>query len=305
MSDTSDELRVRRNVPALQRLNLLWKICGDISRRISPAPHRPEPLTWRDDRVTAAWLGHATVLVNFLGVRIVADPVFFARCGISLGPTTIGPKRYIACALAPEELPPIDLVLLTHAHMDHLDLPSLRALPREAVAVTARATADIFKGLGFREVIELGWDETRDIQTARGSVSVSAFRLRHWGARMQHDDYRTYNAYVLERLGKRLCHMGDTAHTAAQVLGSRGTIDLLFAPIGAYHPWIHAHCNPEEAVAMANEARARFIAPIHHRTFKLSWEPMEEPIARFRAALAHEPHRVVLPDIGSTFVLPD
>jgi L-ascorbate metabolism protein UlaG (beta-lactamase superfamily) len=276
----------------------------DMGRAVLPAPHRPEPRTWPENRVTAAWLGHASVLINFFGVTVLADPVFFSRCGLRFPPVTLGPKRYVACALRPDELPPVDLVLLTHAHFDHLDLRSLRALPRSAVVVTARNTADIIRGIRFREVVELDWNESREIETARGRITVAASQLRHWGARMQHDDFRHYNAYVLERGGKRLCHMGDTAHTSAHRLGARGPIDLICAPIGAYQPWIRAHCTPEEAVAMADEAGARFVMPIHHQTFKLSWEPMDEPIARFQAALNSAPERIALKEIGGTFVLP-
>ena len=276
----------------------------DLWRPVRAAPHRPRPETWRAEDVTAAWLGHATVLVNFLGVTILTDPALFTRCGIGFGPFLLGPKRYVACALRPEELPPIDIVLLSHAHMDHLDLRSLRHLSPEAVVVTASATADIFRRIPFREVVELDWNQTREIHTARGSVTVAAFRLRHWGARMQRDDHRHYNAYVLERGEKRLCHMGDTARTDARSLGSRGPIDLLFAPIGAYYPWVNSHSSPEQTVAMADEARARTILPIHHQTFKLSWEPMQEPIARFRAALQAEPSRIALTEIGETFILP-
>jgi len=276
----------------------------DCRRSVLPAPHHPEPKAWPDDRVTAAWLGHATVLVNFYGVNILTDPVFFARCGIRLPFGSLGPKRYIACALRPSELPRIDLVLLSHAHFDHLDLRSLRALPREAVVVTATRTADIFRSLRFREVIELGWDESREVETARGKITLAAFELRHWGARMQYDDFRHYNAYVFERNGKRLGHLGDTARTPAHHIGSRGPIDLLFVPIGAYQPWIHAHCTPEEGVVMADEAGAHHLMPIHHQTFKLSWEPMEEPIQRFTAALRDAPERIALKEIGETFVLP-
>jgi L-ascorbate metabolism protein UlaG (beta-lactamase superfamily) len=276
----------------------------DSARPVPAAPHHPRPLTWRDDRVTTAWLGHATVLINFFGVNILTDPVLFARCGIRVPPLTIGPKRYIASALEPKELPRIDLVLLSHAHFDHLDLRSLRALPREAVVVTARRTADIFGRIRFREVIELDWNECRKIETAAGVVTVAAFQLRHWGARMQYDHFRGYNSYIFERGGRRLGHLGDSARMAAHRLGSRGPIDLLSVPIGAYQPWIHAHCTPEEAIAMADEARARFLMPIHHQTFKLSWEPMKEPIERFTAALREEPERIALTEIGQTFELP-
>jgi L-ascorbate metabolism protein UlaG (beta-lactamase superfamily) len=276
----------------------------DSQRAVLPAPYRPQPETWRDDAITASWLGHATVLINFRGVHILTDPVLFARCGIRVPPVTIGPKRYIACALKPEELPRIDLVLLSHAHFDHLDLRSLREVSPDAVVVTARRTADIFRRIRFREVIELDWGECREIETARGGVTVSAFQLRHWGARMQYDDYRGYNSYIFERGGKRLGHMGDSARMSAHDLASRGPIDLLCVPIGAYQPWIHAHCTPEEAVAMGDEAQARYLMPIHHQTFKLSWEPMDEPIQRFTKALQNAPQRAALTEVGQTFQLP-
>lgn len=277
---------------------------GDCRRTITPAPLHPHPQQWPNDRVTAAWLGHATVLVNFYGVNILTDPVFFDRCGIRVPPLTVGPKRYVACALKPAELPRIDLVLLSHAHFDHLDLRSLRKVNRDALVVTAAHTADIFRRIRFREVIELDWDQERTVETAHGSITLAAFHLRHWGARMQYDDYRRYNAYLLERGGKRLGYLGDTARTSTHHLASRGPIDLLFVPIGAYHPWIHAHCTPEEAVEMGDEAGARYLMPIHHQTFMLSWEPMEEPVQRFTAALHNAPERVALTQVGQTFELP-
>ncbi len=285
--------------------SFLRTLVGDYRRPIEPAPHRPDPATWSSDQITAAWLGHATVLINFYGLHILTDPVFFARVGLRLGPLTIGPKRYIECALPPRDLPRIDLVLLSHGHMDHLDLRSLRRVPRDCTVIAARHTADIFKWLRFRNVHELGWGEEREIHSDFGGLHVAAFQLRHWGARMQWDTHRTYNAYVLERNGRRLCFTGDTARTAAHALGSRGQIDLMMVPIGAYHPWIANHCTPEEAVEMADEAGARFVMPIHHETFKLSWEPLDEPITRFRAKLSDSPERIALTQIGQTFVLPE
>jgi len=189
----------------------------------------------------------------------------------------------------------------------HLVRIELKTAPALLVSVAHRASvrAQVFHdGLRFREVIELGWDESREVETARGKITLAAFELRHWGARMQYDDFRHYNAYVFERNGKRLGHLGDTARTPAHHIGSRGPIDLLFVPIGAYQPWIHAHCTPEEGVVMADEAGAHHLMPIHHQTFKLSWEPMEEPIQRFTAALRDAPERIALKEIGETFVLP-
>ncbi len=282
---------------------LIKNMIADAQRSVAPAPHHPEPAQWKEDQVTAAWLGHATVLINFFGVVILTDPVFFERIGLRFGPITLGPKRYIACALKPEELPQIDLILLSHAHMDHLDLASLKALDRKTTVVAARHTADIFARMRFREVHEMGWNEERKIVTPHGDVTIAAFKLKHWGARMQWDPHRQYNAYILERGGKRLCFTGDSARTPAHILGSRGPIDLIIVPISAYYPWIANHCTPEEAIEMADEAEAQYVMPVHHETFKLSWEPMDEPIRRFVAAMDGRKDRVALREIGETFVL--
>ncbi len=281
-------------------------MCADCTRGVAPAPHKPDPAAWGDGGLTAAWLGHATVLINFYGVNILTDPVFGARVGLRVPPFTLGPKRHVAPALKINELPRIDLVLLTHAHMDHFDLPSLRRIPGAPAVVTAKNTEDLLAGMRFGKIHELHWGETVEIATPRGAVNVSAFEVRHWGARMQHDTHRSYNGYVVSRNGRRVCVTGDTALTPLFArLRDGGPIDLMLAPIGAYQPWIANHCTPEQAVEMANDAGAKYIMPIHHQTFKLSWEPMEEPIARFQQALAAEPQRIALTQIGQTFTLPD
>lgn len=242
--------------------------------------------------------------MNFHGLWILIDPVFFPRVGIQLGPLTLGPKRYIACALRPRDLPKLDLLFLSHAHMDHLDPRSLRKLPRDCTVITPEGTGDLLRKFRFREVHELGWEETRELAPRGQRLTITAQKLRHWGARHPWDHDRGYNAYILEREERRICFAGDTAMTDARHLGARGQIDLMTVPISAYDPWITHHCTPEEAVAMADEAGARYLLPIHHETFKLSAEPLEEPILRFRLALAQQPERLALTQVGETFVLP-
>jgi L-ascorbate metabolism protein UlaG (beta-lactamase superfamily) len=271
-------------------------------RTIPAAPDKPDPRHWRDDELTLSWLGHATVLVNFYGVWILTDPALRARIGVRVGPLTFGPKRYVAPALRTSELPPLDFILLTHAHMDHLDIGTLRRLGRDVTVVTAAGTADLLTPMRFRGVVEMGWGESRQFNTPDGDLSIEAFKVRHWGARMRHDVHRGFNGYVLERHGRRICIAGDTARTSFTNVGRKRT-DVMVVPIGAYNPWIASHCTPEQAVEMANEARAQFVVPIHHQTFRLSWEPIDEPIQRFRRALPGA--RVALTRVGETFVLPD
>src|SRR5215831_7890049 len=112
-------------------------------RGIRPAPHTPSPGSWTDDQITIAWLGHATVLINFYGVRVLTDPVLFPRIGIDAWLATFGPLRLTSCALTPSQLPEIDLVLVSHAHFDHLDTRTLGSLRGRPAAVTAWAISDL------------------------------------------------------------------------------------------------------------------------------------------------------------------
>jgi L-ascorbate metabolism protein UlaG (beta-lactamase superfamily) len=272
---------------------------------MAPAFAKPEPWKWDDARVTAAWMGHATVLINFFGIKVLTDPVIFPRIGIRLPGFTIGPKRLTAPALEFHELPRIDIVLLSHAHFDHFDLRTLHCFDENTSVITAPETRDLLRWTRLRHITKLRWGETKPLKTASGDISISAFPVKHWGARKQRDTHRGYNGYLLERNGRRILFAGDTALTNSFAdLRKHGPIDLAIMSIGAYNPWIRSHCTPEQAIEMANAAGAQFIMPVHHQTFPLSFEPLREPIERFEAALKQAPERIALREIGETFVLP-
>ncbi|MBA3832762.1 MAG: MBL fold metallo-hydrolase [Chthoniobacterales bacterium] len=278
----------------------------ELRRPIAPAAARPRPNEWPNDRLIAAWLGHSTVLLNFYGVTILTDPVLFPRIGIRLPFSTIGPKRLTKPALTVRELPPIDLILLSHAHFDHLDTRTLHRFGRRTQVMTASRTSDLLRWMRMRDVTEMAWGEKRTVEAPRGDLVVRAFRVRHWGARLRYDNYRGYNGYVIEREGRRIVFAGDTALTNDfETLRDGRPFDLAIIGIGAYQPWIHSHCTPEQAIAMADAAGARHIMPVHHQTFKLSFEPFREPIERFTGALQNESERIALREIGETFVLPE
>jgi L-ascorbate metabolism protein UlaG (beta-lactamase superfamily) len=300
---TLQSRRVRRWLGHLWRE---WTI--ESWRPISPAFAKPEPLKWNDAELTAAWIGHATVLINFFGINILTDPVLFPRIGIRLPGFTIGPKRLTAPALEFHELPKIDVVLLSHAHFDHFDLRTLRRFDETTCVITAPNTADLLRWTRLRDVTELRWGEEKSLNTSAGAVTISAFQVKHWGARKQRDAHRGYNGYVMEsrsRGRRRLLFGGDTAMTNTFAeLSQHGPVDLAIMSIGAYNPWIQSHCTPEQAIEMANAADARFVMPVHHQTFRLSFEPFREPIERFQAALSSTPERIALREIGQTFVLP-
>jgi L-ascorbate metabolism protein UlaG (beta-lactamase superfamily) len=285
---------------------LVRRQIADATRAVLPSPAKPSPAAWSDNAVTVSWVGHATVLINFYGLNILTDPIFAERCGVSLGITTAGPKRFVAPALSLAELPRLDLVLLSHAHMDHLDLPTINRVARGVPIITAKATTDLLADTKAKQITELAWDETSTLRTERGELQVEAFEVKHWGKRWPREKIqRGYNGYILRREGRTILFGGDTADTPLfRKLRSRGPFDVALMPIGAYQPWIHAHCTPEQAVNMANDAGARYVVPIHHQTFQLSEEPMGEPIERVQAALQREPERLALQKIGETFVCP-
>ena len=273
-------------------------------RSVPLAPHKPAPAAWSDNAVSLAWLGHATVLINFYGVRIITDPVLFSRIGVDVGVGSLGPLRLVQCALTPEELPELDLVLVSHAHFDHLDTPSLAAVRGRPAAVMAASTSDLLPRRYYSSVSELRWNESTRVATPRGDVDVRAIEVKHWGARIQRDTHRGYTGFVVEREGKRLLIGGDTASTTAFRDHRRfGPFEAAIMPIGAYDPWIRNHCTPEQAVTMADAARARLFVPVHHQSFQLSREPVREPIERAQAALAAEHGRLAVHDIGQSIRL--
>ena len=267
--------------------------------RSLPAPFTPLPHHWPDTGLHAAWIGHSTVLLKIDGVTILTDPVFSARAGVRLGPVTVGLKRMVAPALELRALPPIDVIVLSHAHMDHFDLPSLRQLSnRRTTVITAPRTADLLCRRRYAGVRELGWGQG----THAGPLEIRAIQVRHWGARMRRDTYRGYNGYTIEAGRYRLLFGGDTALTPAfRSLRSSRPFDLAIMPVGAYNPWIHAHCTPEQAWQMAGDAGFEHFLPVHHQTFRLSREPYTEPIERVYEAAGRHPDRVAVGAIGQDF----
>jgi L-ascorbate metabolism protein UlaG (beta-lactamase superfamily) len=266
---------------------------------------RPHPAGWSNDGITGSCLGHSTVLINFAGVRILTDPVFSTRVGPGCPPFVLGPKRHVRPALRPRDFDAPDVLVLSHAHFDHFDVASLRQFSRDTPVVTARDTADLLRRR-FRDVHELDWGQSLTLAPRGDQLKVTALEVAHWGARILRDAHRGYNGYLLEREGHSICFGGDTAYTSAfaRLAARRQTLDLMLMPIGAYNPWIRAHCSPEQAVAMASQAGARTFVPIHHETFQLSSEPMSEPAERIRAAFADEPERLLAVRVGATFRVP-
>ena len=262
---------------------------------------RPGLSEWGSRGLHAAWIGHSTVLLRIDGFTIVTDPIFSLKAGIHMGPMALGVRRLVRPAVALKDLPHIDLVLLSHAHMDHFDMPSLRRLRNKATEViTARGTSDLLRVPRYKRVTEVGWGESAQA----GPVRVKAIEVRHWGRRMLNDNWRGWNGYVVEAGRYRVLFAGDTAHTDSFRKNRHAQgVHLALMPIGAYNPWIGAHCNPEQAWQMGEHAGADFVLPIHHQTFALGREPRREPIERLMAAAGRRESSVALRELGGEFRL--
>lgn len=273
----------------------------ELRRPVSLPTRIPDPTKWPDKGLHAAWLGHSTVLMKIDGFTIITDPVFSTRAGLHLGVVTLGVKRLIAPPLELGKLPNIDLVLLSHAHMDHFDLPSLRRLEhRSTSVVTASRTGDLLRAGQYKNVHEIGWGDEQRV----GSATVRGLEVNHWGARLRTDTYRGYNGYLLQIGRYRVLFAGDTADTKTltKAAGNK-QVDMAIMPIGAYNPWIRFHCTPEQAWRISQEARSELFFPVHHSTFQLSREPVTEPLERLHAAAGAQAGRIIIHEIGQEFTL--
>lgn len=262
----------------------------------------PAPASWPDNSLTIANLGHAAVLMNFFGTRVITDPSLFPRVGMSIDSIlTIGPKRVVDPPLAPAQLQQLDVILITHAHMDHLDIPSLKALPKSAVVVACDKCSSLIAPLGFKDVRELKWGESTVVK----GLTIRAMGARHWGKRWPPfgEDYG-FNSYVLEKDSRRMLLACDSADTDLFATLASTPPDIAVFSIGAYDPWIYNHANPEQVWAMFQSTRAHYLVPIHWGTFKLSKEPMEEPLQRLIKAAGDQQDRIVLRQIGGTWTMP-
>jgi L-ascorbate metabolism protein UlaG (beta-lactamase superfamily) len=257
-----------------------------------PAPLRPDLTHWHDQPLAATWLGHASVLLRVGGLTILTDPVLGNRVGIGLGLVTGGPRRHVAPALSIRDLPPIDVLLISHAHYDHLCRPTLVRLPKSTHVITAHGTSDLIRDLGFRNVTELRWGESKTVE----GVTFTAQKVRHWGARTFFDDHRGYNAYLIESANRRVLYGGDTAYQ--DYFKDLGRVDLAVLGIGGYDPYLASHATPEQAWEMANHLNADHLLPMHHSTFRLSHEPTTEPVERLLTIAGNDTSRITMTQVG-------
>jgi L-ascorbate metabolism protein UlaG (beta-lactamase superfamily) len=203
--------------------------------------------------------------------------------------------------LTPAEIGPLDVILITHAHMDHLDIPSLKTLPKNATLIVCDKCAALIRPLGFNDVRELKWGESTKVK----GLTVTAMPANHWGKRWPPfgADYG-FNSYVLDRDNHRMLLACDSAYTYAFAALESHPPEVAAFSIGAYNPWIHNHANPEQVWSMFQQSGARYLVPIHWGTFRLSREPMDEPVSRLLKDAGDRSNSIVLRHIGASWTLP-
>jgi L-ascorbate metabolism protein UlaG (beta-lactamase superfamily) len=277
------------------------------------------------------WIGHASFLLQVAGANVLFDPVFSERIGWFY-------QRHVAPGLSPERLPPIDVLLVSHSHYDHLDASSLRAAPQSATVVTGRGMGPLFCKHQFARIIELDWWDTVDIERNSfrsldgpsapgyernefrstnaadvGDLQVTFVPARHWSRRSLFDADRTlWGGFVVQAGDVSIYFAGDTAwFDGFAEIGRRFPgLDAALLPIGGYEPaWFMSrnHLNPEQAGEAFLQTGARTLVPMHWGTFQMTDEPLREPIERlhhwWQSAAIPEERALAAPAVGETILL--
>jgi N-acyl-phosphatidylethanolamine-hydrolysing phospholipase D len=259
----------------------------------------------RHSTPTITWIGHATLLVQMDHVTFLTDPIWSDRAS----PVPyLGPSRFVPPGLALDALPPIDFVVVSHDHYDHMDLDTLSALSQrnpEARFFVPLGNAELLRDVGIEAVEELDWGGRAQVK----GVEIVCVPVQHWGRRSLLDArQRLWSGWVVLGPGRRFYFGGDAGYSAdyREVGTALGPFDLAALSIGAYEPaammrpW---HLTPEEAVQAGLELGARSLVPIHFGTFDLSDEPLDEPPRRFRAAASaagFDPEKSPVLQVGET-----
>lgn len=247
---------------------------------------QPIPSERDNNAITISVLWHSTVLINLYWYWIITDPVLFDKVGLQIWRWKIGMKRIKPLAIDLDNIPKIDLILLSHTHMDHLDIQSIKRLSGKNFGdikiICSHNTSKILKNIkGISQIHELDRDKSIEID----DINIKSFETKHRWARRpwqkgKHtrwsDKSHSYNAYMINSRSKSIFFGGDTAYTDIY----KNTVDptdVAIMPIWAYHPWIHSHCDPHQALDMALDLKAKYFIPIHCETFRLGHEHINEP----------------------------
>ncbi len=238
---------------------------------VVPFSHNDGKQLKKGDKDTLTWIGQASFLLQLAGKNILIDPVLSKKIAWI--------KRNSPPGIDWPAMPKINLVLITHNHRDHMDIPTLKKLGSDPIYLVPKGLGSWFTKNNFHRVIEMGWWQTEDIE----GLTITFVPAEHWSRRGLTDiNTSWWGGFVIEKNGICLYHSGDTGwFDGFAEIGNRfGHIDIAMLPIGAYAPrWFmkYQHINPIEAIHAMNVLKAKYFVPMHWGTFKLSDEPLDEP----------------------------
>jgi L-ascorbate metabolism protein UlaG (beta-lactamase superfamily) len=293
---------------------LKWQMAGGRARwpsRVANVRHPRPPHRVAGDELLATWIGQSTVLLQTAGLNILTDPFFSERAS----PLAFaGPRRVRPPGVAIADLPPIDLVLVSHNHYDHMDLPSLRAISRACnppVVTPLGNAAYLRKVMASAHITELNWGDTCHVGAARVTLTPAL----HWSKRGLADANKAlWGAFAITAGASLIYFAGDTGFgegvTFHKLRQDFGPPRLALLPIGAYEPrWFmkHQHMNPEEAVRAHLALQSRASLAIHHSTIQLTDEAIDAPVQALAAAVAAAgvaDGDFLVPDVGQPVAVP-
>ncbi|MBX3187506.1 MAG: MBL fold metallo-hydrolase [Labilithrix sp.] len=298
---------MRRDRPLSERLSIVGEFfTGGASRRplrelpvVSPLDAWARPA---ETGLRATWLGHSTVLLEIEGFRVLTDPIWSER----VSPVAwAGPRRFHRVPVTVEELPPLDAVIVSHDHYDHLDHATVRELARREVpfftSLGVGAHLEAW-GVAPRLVTELDWWESALLPRARGRLGFTATPSRHFSGRGAGSNRTAWSSFVIESDRHRVFFSGDTGLSSEfETIGDKfGSFDLTMLEVGAFHPaWGDVHLGPENALVAHRMLRGKTLLPVHWGTFDLGLHPWEEPAEVLAVRAGEARVHVVTPKVGA------
>lgn len=255
------------------------------------------------DGLRVTWLGHATALVELEGRRVLFDPIWSQRCSPS---ALIGPRRLHRVPMPLAALPPLDAVVISHDHYDHLDMATIRklaALQSVPFVVPLGVGAHLERwGVRQSRIIELDWDESASV----AGLELTATAARHFSGRLRQDNSTLWASWVVAGPNRRVYYTGDSGYFEdyKRIGEEHGPFDATLVQVGAYSPyWPDIHMTPEEGVATHLAVNGGVLVPVHWCTFNLALHPWSEPMERLTAEAAARDVRLAIPKPGQVLDL--
>jgi L-ascorbate metabolism protein UlaG (beta-lactamase superfamily) len=246
----------------------------DLSVNIEQCPTKKvSELNENRSRTSYTWIGHSTFLIQMNGINILTDPVWAKRMGIE--------KRLTEPGISLDELPEIDLVVISHGHYDHLDFPTLKKLKGNPQYFVPAGLRSLFNRKGYQKVTEMNWWE----HSQHEGITVHFVPAQHWTRRSLTDmNTSHWGGWIFQTSKETLYFVGDTGYFSCfKQLADRFTIDTVFMPIGAFEPeWFMApaHISPKDSVKAFIELKAKSFVPMHYGTYRLADDTGPEALER-------------------------